>query len=538
VHLDEKGIGCAATAPQNLPRDRFAEQVQSIAVPAALIQIKQEVTLPESIGDYHLCVYASRDGHEGDPDLVKDAGAVSIARPVVTADVSLSPALLIGGQATVTGTLSSDWPVSVDVYLLAASAACPGTAAQAADVDQFQLGVESVAVAEGKVSLGELVVLPLMPGSYHLCVYASRDGHEGDPDLVKDAGRVMVLRPVVTGSVALEGLLRAGGQAVLSASFSSDAPVIADVYLNEASVACMASSAQNAAYEQFQSGAGGIAVPAGGLAVRQGVTLPNRPGSYHLCVYLSSEGFADDPELVVDGGPLSIDRASVSLKLGLEGFLVPSGSVKVVGTASSDYPVFLTAALNHRDEPCGPNAPANASVDEFQVQPEVWQVAGGPLQLTSNAMLPDTAGTYHLCAYASRDGADADPDLVFDSAAMSDGSYFVQVKGAGSDELVYADGTHGTFRVRCSLANRRPFFKQRLQLSCPHMSGTVRFSYRRIQPRRSYAHVRNLKLSSQGAAVKGTFNMPAGLYRVQIKWKGWTITQTTVRVRHLAKKAR
>jgi hypothetical protein len=427
----------------------------------------------------------------------------------------------------------------VDVFLNDKAAGCAATAAQDLPLDRFEGGFDTASVPVGSLPLNAQVTLPAAVGEYHLCVYASRDGHEGDPDLVKDAGVVRVVRPLASAQFSLPSLLRAGAQVTLSGSAQVGWPVTADVYLNEQAVDCKPSSAQNQPFDQFGQGLSGVSVPAGGAEISQTVLLPTRLGQYRLCAYLTHDGFEDSPDLVKDFGTVTVARAQVTVDLGLEGFLVPSAQVRLVGSASSDFPVTITALLNHKDDACATSAQADASVDQFQVSPDVFTVSSGPVALTSSAQLPDTAGSYHLCVYASREGADADPDFVSDSASSPTGMYFVQVKRAGIDEIVYADGTHGTFTVSCKLSDRRPVYKQKVALVCPHVTGKIRFSYRRIEPRRSAAHARTLRLSSdKNQAVKSTGGMYPGLYRIQIKWNGWVIHETTMRIHHPKKAAK
>jgi hypothetical protein len=537
VYLNRDGVACQPSSGVDGAFDQFGEGVSGLRVPAGVLAVKESVVLPLVLGKYHLCVYASREGAEDDPDLAIDLGTVTVGGASVAATFSLAKPLRGGQQAMLDVQLKTDWAVTVDVYLNRQAVGCAASSALNGPQDQFQEGVSGIAAPVGTFKSTLTVTLPATLGRYHLCAYAYRDGAEDEPDLALDAGDVTVSRPVVSADVALAGALKAGSVAQLSGQISSDWPVTADVYLNKQGVVCAANSQLNQPADQFQQGLSGLAVPTGGLSLGQTVTLPAQPGVYHLCVYASREGAEDDPDLALDAGQLTITRAEVQLQVSLQGFLVASGMVKVVASALSDYPVSVTSFLNHIDDACAPNAAADQSADRFQVQPELWSVQGGQVDLSSTAQLPDLAGTYHLCSYAAREGVESDPDLIVDSARVEGGTYFIDVQSAGIGEFVYADGTHGTFKAACKLSTRRPVYKQKVKITCPHVSGKIRFTYKRLNPRPSRTYNRSLKMSLKGTAKKSTGGIWPGLYRVQIRWKGWLIYNRTMRVRHQKKKA-
>jgi hypothetical protein len=531
----QRGV-CGGNVSAASVSDVFQEGFSPVQVMGSGLVFRRGVVLPDELGSFRLCVYGYREGHEGDPDLVVDAGGVVVSRPVVSQGLALPGRLFAGGEAVLSGVLSSDWPVSAEVFLNLGGQACRGSASVNAGFDRFAEGVDVLDVPAGELSVSQTVLLPDVPGSYHLCVYAARDGHEQDPDLVVDAGRVSVVRPVVSAGFSFVGGLFAGSQVLLTGRVDSDVPVYVDVYLNDSAAACRATSSLDVPFDEFLAGLSGLRVPAGGVDVRQSVILPERVGDYRLCVYGYSDGGEDNPELVLDLGVVSVVRARVSADFSLEGFLVAASFVRLVADGSSDYPVLVTVMMNHRDKACASNAASNDSADLFVVPAELMFLSGGPVRLSSTVQLPELAGTYHLCTYAAREGADDDPDLVFDSASRPGGLYFVDVQSVGIGELVYADGSHGTFQAGCRLSDRRPVYRQKLRISCPGVTGTIRFSYRRVAPRRMRAQARTLRVSEQGTAAKSTGGLYPGLYRVQIKWKGWVIHKTTVRVRHTINK--
>ncbi|MEV4420482.1 hypothetical protein AB0L40_10975 [Patulibacter sp. NPDC049589] len=87
VHLNQADQACQSTAPANTSLQRFALPPDPIPVYGTR-QIATTVTLPDRVGDYRLCVYAARDGQDGDPDLAVDTAG----RPDGTIQVREAPA--------------------------------------------------------------------------------------------------------------------------------------------------------------------------------------------------------------------------------------------------------------------------------------------------------------------------------------------------------------------------------------------------------------------------------------------------------------
>jgi hypothetical protein len=71
VQLNAVGAPCQSTAATNQANDRFVGTPDPIPVYGTR-RIATIVTLPRTVGDYHLCLYAARERQEGDPDLAID----------------------------------------------------------------------------------------------------------------------------------------------------------------------------------------------------------------------------------------------------------------------------------------------------------------------------------------------------------------------------------------------------------------------------------------------------------------------------------
>jgi hypothetical protein len=88
VHLNAATTACAATAAANAESDRLAAAIPELYV-FGTATLSAQTRLPATVGDYHLCVYASGVGRAADPDLVLDRpGTITVAQP--------TPALTIG----------------------------------------------------------------------------------------------------------------------------------------------------------------------------------------------------------------------------------------------------------------------------------------------------------------------------------------------------------------------------------------------------------------------------------------------------------
>jgi hypothetical protein len=498
--------------------------------------VSQAVTF-EQAGAYTLCGYF---GLEGERDLESDAAAttgayvpvaITVARPTVSADLAIDGPLRPGANRTLSGRLSSNAPANVEVYLNRDSQACAANGPAGEPLDQFATTPGPFNVFGQDLAVSSAVALPEEVGRFRLCAYASREDHEGDPDLVRDLGPVEIGRPSVGIDLRLGGVLRPSQTASITGRLTTDAPVNLDVDLNDAGTPCRESATSNAPYDQLTDAAESVGLAGGALDVRLPIGLPARPGDFHLCAYASRDGSSTDPDAVADLGPVTVGRPVATVAARIEGFLVPGGFVRLIGSATADAPLTVAFQLNHRDDACAATAQGNLGRNRFTTTPDPVAIGGtAPRTLKIAAQLPELAGTYHLCGYAVRDGADADPDLVVDSARAPGGTYLVQPQSRAIGQVIYANGTHGTVRVRCSVPKRRLPRGRRIRMVCAHATGAVSVSYRRISPSASRSTLRRLKVGARGVVSLSTKGMRPGLYRVRVTWKGWLLRRSTVRV--------
>jgi hypothetical protein len=66
VQLNQASQPCQSTVASNQTLDRFATAPDPIPVYGSR-QFATIVTLPGAVGDYHLCLYAARDGQRATP---------------------------------------------------------------------------------------------------------------------------------------------------------------------------------------------------------------------------------------------------------------------------------------------------------------------------------------------------------------------------------------------------------------------------------------------------------------------------------------
>lgn len=153
-------------------------------------------TLPQAItfdqpGTYTACGYYGLTGTlalDEDQDattLVHRPRAFTVERPTVAVAVRLEGPRYPGATIKLLGTATANAPETVVVQLNRAEQACQTTAPANATLEQFALPPDPVPVY-GSRSIATTVTLPNRVGDYRLCLYAARDGQEGDPDLVVD----------------------------------------------------------------------------------------------------------------------------------------------------------------------------------------------------------------------------------------------------------------------------------------------------------------------------------------------------------------
>jgi hypothetical protein len=150
-------------------------------------------------GTYTGCGYFGLEGLlslEDDPEattLQFQPRPIEVARPTVNVALAFDGPLTGGTTIRVLGTASSNAPETVTVQLNRATDACGSTAEINAPLDRFTTKPEPFALYGGPRRVAAAVGLPSPGGDYRLCVYASRDGQSGDPDLAQ-SGPVVTLQ--------------------------------------------------------------------------------------------------------------------------------------------------------------------------------------------------------------------------------------------------------------------------------------------------------------------------------------------------------
>jgi hypothetical protein len=108
------------------------------------------------------------------------------------------------------------------------------------------------------------------------------------------------------------------------------------------------------------------------------------PGEYAGCGYFGLEGFQtldEDPTattLQFQPRPLVVARPTVTTDLAFDGPPTSGGTVRLVGTASSDAPETVTIQLNRAADACGGTAEINAAANRFIASPDPIELYGGP----------------------------------------------------------------------------------------------------------------------------------------------------------------
>jgi hypothetical protein len=271
------------------------------------------------------------------------------------------------------------------------------------------------------------------------------------------------------------------------------------------------------------------------------------PGTYTACGYFGLEGFLsleDDPEATtLEYQPRSIQvaRPTVAVDVAFDGPLQGGSTIRLVGSASSNAPETVTVQLNRAADACASTAAINAPQDRFTAKPEPLAVYGGPRRIAVAVGLPTTGGEYHLCAYASRDGQEGDPDLTQTGPTVT-------VQGAAPGRTappVAAPGDGGTTAppvqlvppavapldtslltppvsakppVVCTVKTVAVRRGRTVSVRCPRATGTIGLRLRRAGARTTLRSS-TLKLR-HGRARLRTSRLPAGTWSTTVVYRG------------------
>ncbi|MEV4420481.1 hypothetical protein AB0L40_10970 [Patulibacter sp. NPDC049589] len=149
-------------------------------------------------GVYTGCGYFGLEGFlslEDDPaatTIQYQPRPIEVARPTVAVDLAFDGPPKGGGTIRLVGSASANAPETVTVQLNRDADACGSTAAINAPQDRFGEKPEPFALYGGPRPVAVAVGLPAEGGAHHLCVYASRDGQDGDPDLVRSGPSITI----------------------------------------------------------------------------------------------------------------------------------------------------------------------------------------------------------------------------------------------------------------------------------------------------------------------------------------------------------
>jgi len=149
-------------------------------------------------GIYTGCGYFGLEGFlslEDDPaatTIQYQPRPIEVARPTVAVDLAFDGPPKGGGTIRLIGSASANAPETVTIQLNRQADACGSTAAINAPQDRFGSKPEPFALYGGPRPVAVAVGLPPEGGVHHLCVYASRDGQDGDPDLAQSGPSIAI----------------------------------------------------------------------------------------------------------------------------------------------------------------------------------------------------------------------------------------------------------------------------------------------------------------------------------------------------------
>lgn len=152
-------------------------------------------------GSYAACGYYGLEGFlslDDDPDATTvqyQPYTVVVQRPTVDVDLVFDGPPVGGRAIRLTGIATANAPQTVTIHLNPADLPCAATAQINEPHDRFAEGPEPFALYGGPRPIAVAVGLPTVGGAYRTCIYAHRDGQDGDPDLAVSGPSIVIDAP-------------------------------------------------------------------------------------------------------------------------------------------------------------------------------------------------------------------------------------------------------------------------------------------------------------------------------------------------------
>jgi len=185
------GVTCPGSYAETVGEVYSREYAWTAGSPAAApFSMSQAITFDQP-GVYTACGYYGLTGTlslADDQDattLIYAPRSFTVQRPTVGLDVRLDGPLYPGATIKLLGNASANAPETATVHLNQADQACQSTAPANNSLQRFSLPPDPIPVY-GTRQIATTVTLPDRVGDYRLCLYAARDGQDGDPDLTVD----------------------------------------------------------------------------------------------------------------------------------------------------------------------------------------------------------------------------------------------------------------------------------------------------------------------------------------------------------------